>query len=185
MTIKTYSAAKDGSRQLTKNFKVREFACKDGADKVLIDEALVSLLQQIRSYFGREVIINSAYRTVSHNQKVGGSSGSQHLLGKAADIRINGVAPLLLAQYAEHLGAGGIGLYETFVHVDTRASKSRWDYREGKKTVAGFGGQGSFEQISPYRQEVKKRFSLDDNTMDYLEKYKYGDVLLEKLANAE
>ena len=44
----------------------------------------------------------------------------------AADIRIKGVAPEAIAAYAETIGAKGIGLYSTFVHVDTRRTKSFW-----------------------------------------------------------
>jgi peptidoglycan hydrolase-like protein with peptidoglycan-binding domain len=39
--IKTFSLKIDGETQLTSNFKVREFACKDGSDKILIDTELV------------------------------------------------------------------------------------------------------------------------------------------------
>ncbi|MEG1661164.1 MAG: D-Ala-D-Ala carboxypeptidase family metallohydrolase, partial [Clostridiales bacterium] len=103
-------------------------------------------MQKIRDHFGKAVIINSAYRTASHNSKVGGSPKSQHVQGKAADIRINGADPLLVAQYAESIGLGGIGLYDTFTHVDTRATKSKWDYRNGQKAVTSFGGQGQFKE---------------------------------------
>ena len=37
-TIRAYSRARDGSRQLTPNFKVREFACSDGSDPIFIAE---------------------------------------------------------------------------------------------------------------------------------------------------
>jgi uncharacterized protein YcbK (DUF882 family) len=52
-----------------------------------------------------------------------------HLYGKAADIKINGVAPKTVAAYAEKLmpKKGGIGIYKTFTHIDVRPSKSRWN----------------------------------------------------------
>ena len=183
MGVKTYSKAKDGNKRLTKDFQVKEFACKDGTDRILIDDALVENLQKIRDYFHKPVIINSAYRTSAHNKKVGGSTSSQHLLGKAADIRIEGVSPLLVAQYAEYIGMGGIGLYSTFTHVDTRANKARWDQRSGTaKAVSGFGGQDKLASQTPDYMAVKNRFQLDDNTMAYLAAYKYGKELLHKLA---
>lgn len=126
MTVKTYSLSKDGNKKLSTNFKVKEFACNDGSDKILIDTELVELLQKLRNHFGKPIIINSAYRTSSYNKKVGGSTNSQHLLGKASDIKINGVNPILVAMYAEKLNAGGIGVYKTFTHVDTRTKNSRW-----------------------------------------------------------
>ena len=125
--VTTYSLKKNGKENITDNFAVREFACKDGSDTILIDEKLAVLLQNIREYFGKPVIINSAYRTEQHNKNVGGAANSYHLYGKAADIQIKGVSPREIAQYAESLGVKGIGLYGTFVHVDTRTSKYYWD----------------------------------------------------------
>ena len=39
-TVKVYSKAKDGSRQLSAHFKVREFACHDGSDTIFVSDAL-------------------------------------------------------------------------------------------------------------------------------------------------
>ena len=36
MTVKTYSLKSDGDKQLSPHFKVKEFRCKDGSDKILI-----------------------------------------------------------------------------------------------------------------------------------------------------
>lgn len=125
-TIKQFSLIKDGETQLSNNFKVKEFKCKDGYDTILIDLTLVNYLQKIRDYFNKPVIINSAYRTTAYNAKVGGATKSKHLYGMACDIKINGVAPKVIAAYAETLGILGIGLYDSFVHVDTRTTKSFW-----------------------------------------------------------
>lgn len=129
MTIKAYSKAKDGNKNLSTNFKVKEFACTDGSDPIFIDSDLVNVLQKIRTHFGKSVTITSAYRTPTKNKAVGGQTYSQHLYGKAADIKVSGVTPKKVAQYAETIlkNKGGIGIYSTFVHVDTRATKSRWN----------------------------------------------------------
>ena len=127
MTIKAYSRKKDGNIRLSTNFKVKEFACQDGSDPIFIDSELVSVLQKIRNHFGKPVNITSAYRTPNHNKNVGGTTYSQHLYGKAADIKVQGIAPKEVATYAETLlGEGGIGIYNTFTHVDVRSTKSRW-----------------------------------------------------------
>lgn len=129
MAINAYSLAKDGTTYISKNFRVREFACKDGSDPIFIDDELVGVLQQIRDHFGKAVTITSAFRTASHNKKVGGATYSQHCYGKAADIKVSGVAPSKVAEYVETLmpNTGGIGRYSTFTHVDVRATKSRWN----------------------------------------------------------
>lgn len=129
MAINAYSVSKDGSKQLSKNFKVREFRCQDGSDPVFVDSDLVVIVQKVRDHFGKAVTITSAFRTASHNKKVGGATYSQHLYGKAADIKVAGVAASAVANYVETLmpNTGGIGRYSTWTHVDTRKAKSRWN----------------------------------------------------------
>jgi uncharacterized protein YcbK (DUF882 family) len=128
MTIKAYSKAKDGNKNLSANFKVKEFACTDGSDPIFIDSDLVTVLQKIRNHFGKSVTITSAYRTPTKNKAVGGETYSQHLYGRAADIKVKGITPKKVAAYAEKLlpNKGGIGTYSTFTHVDVRSAKSRW-----------------------------------------------------------
>ena len=134
-TIKQYSLSKDGHRRLAPSFTVREFRCRDGSDTIMVDQALPVLLQAIREHFGRAVVITSGYRTAAHNTAVGGAKSSQHLLGRAADIQVAGVSVEDVAAYAESLMPdwGGVGRYPVkagrtkgWVHVDTRANKSRW-----------------------------------------------------------
>lgn len=128
MTIKAYSKAKDGNTKLSANFRVREFACTDGSDPIFVDSELINVLQKIRGHFGKAVTITSAYRTPGKNKAVGGQVYSQHLYGRAADIKVKGVAPKKVAAYAETLlkNKGGIGTYSTFTHIDTRSTKARW-----------------------------------------------------------
>lgn len=121
MTIQTFSLKNDGDKQLSEHFKVKEFRCKDGSDKILIDVDFVrSKLQDIRSHFGAPVTINSAYRTKTYNAKVGGATSSYHLKGQAFDIVVKGHTPQEVARYAQSIGVKGVIQYNTFVHVDSR-----------------------------------------------------------------
>ena len=135
MAIQAYSLSKEGYKQLSANFRVREFRCRDGSDPIFVDDELVVLLQQIREHFGKALTITSGYRTPGHNKSCGGAAYSQHLYGRAADFKIAGVGPDTVAAYTETLlpGRGGIGVYPPkagratgWVHIDTRPEKSRW-----------------------------------------------------------
>ena len=127
--VKVYSLASEGAKQITPHFKVREFACSDGSDVVFVSTSLVDILEAIRVHFGRPVTITSGYRTISYNASLKNSSKkSQHCNGLAADIKVAGVSPAAVADYAEQLlgSHGGVGRYSTFTHIDVRADKSRW-----------------------------------------------------------
>lgn len=122
--IKEYSLARDGEMQISKNFKVKEFRCKDGSDKILIDTDFVTnKLQKIRDHFNAPITINSAYRTESYNNKVGGAKSSYHMKGQAFDIVVKGHTPLEVARFAESIDIPGIIQYNGFVHVDSRQNK--------------------------------------------------------------
>lgn len=129
MALNVYSYTKDGTKFLSSNFRVREFRCQDDTDPIFVDSDLVDILQNVRDHFGKAVTITSAFRTASHNKKVGGATYSQHLYGKAADIKVSGIAPSVVADYVETLmpSTGGVGRYSTFTHVDVRKVKSRWN----------------------------------------------------------
>ena len=129
--INAYSKAKDGNKKLSTHFKVKEFACKDGSDAVLVAPRLVMVLQSIRSHFGTAVTINSGYRTPQYNAKVGGVAHSQHCYGTAADITVRGQTPAAVAAYARQLMPdwGGVGVYSQkgFTHIDVREAKADWN----------------------------------------------------------
>lgn len=121
-----YSLAKSGlGLRLSNNFTLVEFASKDGADKVLVHPALILLVQDIRDHFKVPVHITSRYRTQTHNRNIGGASNSRHMYGLAADIIVRGVESSLVQNYAIKIGAGGVGRYPTFTHVDV--------WREGRR----------------------------------------------------
>lgn len=126
--VKVYSKSAAGGKSLSAHFKVREFACHDGTDTVFVSPSLVTILEKIRTHFGKPVLINSGYRTEAWNVKQGGSPKSQHKYGMAADIHIAGVTPKQIAVYARSIMPdwGGVGVYDSFVHVDVRKTRANW-----------------------------------------------------------
>ena len=123
-----YRMENDKNKKIYTNFKVKEFACKDGSDLVLVSDALAELLQRIRNRAG-PVHINSAYRTEQWNKKVGGTPYSYHLAGMAADICVKDMETKKVGQIASKLlgDHGGVIVYTNFVHVDVRSTR----YRKG------------------------------------------------------
>lgn len=162
MTVLTYSLKKDGSKVLSKNFKIKEFKCKDGSDEILIDaDFVINKLQKIRDHFGKPITINSAYRTASWNTKVGGAKNSYHMKGMAFDIKIAGVTPTDIAKYAEEIGVLGIIVYPTFTHVDSRTNK--YFSKDAGKTSCT-----SFKDDFYVWYTVKKGDSLSKIAKNYL-----------------
>ena len=123
------------TEKISPHFGVWEFKCKDNSRVIVLDKALIELLEIIRLHYNKSLHINSGYRTVQYNASLKNSSPkSQHILGKAADIWLNDVSPKQLYSWLDssYPNSLGIGIYDTFVHVDVREGKSRWDYRTKK-----------------------------------------------------
>lgn len=122
--------------QLTKNFHLSEFHCRDGtkvpAELLPNVRELAANLQVIRDTIGEPLHVNSGYRTITYNRSIGGAPKSQHLKAKAGDITAKSYTPKQLAAVVERLikarkiNIKGIGLYPGFVHVDTRKQYARW-----------------------------------------------------------
>lgn len=109
----------------------RELACKDGTpypNAYVVDERVFKLakaFEDIRRIWDRPIIVVSAYRTSAWNRQVGGARNSQHLHGRALDLLPpRGVALRefyeVIRDEANLFKITGIGLYTTFVHIDTR-----------------------------------------------------------------
>ena len=146
MAVKTYK--KGDSVKLSANFRAREFDCPGAGccSKTLVDDTLVSFLQNIREHFGKP-ITPLGYRCPAHNAKTPNAAPkSKHTLGMAADFHIDGVTPLAIAQYAESIGVKGIGLYDSFVHIDTREKKAFW-MGHGQEMRSTFGGGYTLSQF--------------------------------------
>lgn len=122
--------------QLTKNFKLEEFACHDGStvppEYMANVQELANNLQVLRDELGVPVVVISGYRTPIYNAEHGGAVHSQHMLAKAGDVQVKGLTPRKLCDKIKALIAagkmkqGGVGLYPSFVHYDVRGTAARW-----------------------------------------------------------
>ena len=76
------------------------------------------------------VIITSGYRTLKTNEYLRKNSSkvaknSMHLVGRAIDFRIRNRSISTLEKAAEKLTPGGLGIYSSFIHIDTGPYR-RW-----------------------------------------------------------
>ncbi len=144
-----FSLNKDGDINLTKNFKVCEFSCHDGTDKILIDLELVRALQYIRDYFDKPLHINSAYRTKAHNEEIGGCEESYNLLGQGVDFFVEDISNIEVASLAEHIGIKGIIVFidkGKSLHIDSRETQwyAYYSHEEDKYEEIPKSSNGSY-----------------------------------------
>lgn len=128
--------------KLTKNFNKSEFDSKDGAvmppDVLKNIQELAENVQVIRDYLGVSININSGYRSLAHNKRIGGVANSSHVKGKASDLSSKKATPrqiynaILELIKQGKIYNGGVGLYDTFVHYDIDGNGRRWDNRKRK-----------------------------------------------------
>jgi hypothetical protein len=136
------------------NFSPREWDCYDKRGTIGPKGALVAALpssgrihdnakrcarnlQVLRDELGVSISVISGYRPPRYNRPIGGAKKSQHLTGRAADIRAKGVstkklhATVLRLIREGKMEQGGVGVYlrSKFVHYDVRGRAARWSQR--------------------------------------------------------
>lgn len=148
------------------------YKCRDGTpypEEWTIRFAVkLQALDTIREAYGHPLVIVSGYRSKAHNDFVGGAAASQHMLGRADDIRpyfppVDGVRRPLKASDIHDLhrcvenllaegklpAVGGVGLYPQvrqgdavvpgWLHCDTRPRPA--DGHIARWTGAAFGDE--------------------------------------------
>lgn len=122
--------------RITPNFTWAEAECHDGAEVPLELQPNVrrvaNLLEKIRARHGGPLIAVSWYRTPWYNKQIGGAPASRHMVGDAVDFRPTDLddLPRLRAQVEDMIRdgevteLGGLGVYRSWLHVDTRPRKA-------------------------------------------------------------
>jgi len=132
---------------LTPHFRYKEVVCRPNEKAraagfpaivdpppEMVQDYIVPLLLQLeilRAVWGRPMRLDSVFRTVAYNDWLYTSEGetpthSQHCLGRAGDVVVSGIPPLVVHDTAllmfrnGKLKIGGLGQYRTFTHIDTR-----------------------------------------------------------------
>jgi uncharacterized protein YcbK (DUF882 family) len=114
-------------------FSIGEFGCHDGTPYPVdwIDSRLqwlCDVLDLLRAEWDGPLVVVSGYRTYTYNLRIGGASRSQHVQGRAADVRplhlrdvpeLHALA-LKLFESGKLPALGGLGRYAHWIHVDVR-----------------------------------------------------------------
>lgn len=129
------------SQQITPHFYLEEFMRRGKPNLAGLEQdvpypskwvktrllVLCQQLEVIRAELdGNPITILSGYRDPKYNSAIGGAKYSQHMLGRAADIRVGGVGAIKVQNVVKKLcqagkiKLGGLGHYPTFTHVDIR-----------------------------------------------------------------
>lgn len=134
---------------LSPHFSSSELACHD-CGRCQVSGRLINALEELRGLGPEPIRVHDGYRCPQHNSAVGGAGKSQHVLGAAADIDIQGLTLQQMydrAMQIEEFRNGGIGVYDgtPFIHVDVRDSgPARWARVNG-----AYVGINQLVQVSP------------------------------------
>ena len=118
---------------IARYFNLSEFQCPC-CNCVILHPDLLNRLINLRKLIGEPIFINSAYRCKKENKRVGGVKKSYHTFGMAADISTRHSNTLKLSIAAKSAGFNGIGVYQTFVHVDIRPDRYVWEVEPSKRS---------------------------------------------------
>jgi hypothetical protein len=91
--------------------------------------ATAKAAHEARERMGSPLVIKSAYRSPAYNRRIGGAKASQHMQFCALDLGTKSPAKLykiLLEMRRDGKFKGGLGLYRSFVHLDTRGVNANW-----------------------------------------------------------
>lgn len=105
-----------------KYFNIKDFDCQETGENLMSQE-FIHKLDELREACGFPFYVTSGYRSPKHSIEARKTKPGTHARGIAADIKVSGgVQRRLIIEKAMELGFGGIGVANTFVHVDIRTT---------------------------------------------------------------
>ena len=117
------------------NFSKSEFDCKHTGENQMKPDFLQKL-QQLRTMYGRPMIITSGYRHPTHPLEIAKPRPGPHTTGRACDIACNGQEIFKIMELAYLVGFTGFGISQRegrprFLHIDDIQAPPRpnmWSY---------------------------------------------------------
>lgn len=113
---------------ISKYYSRSEIECKCGCGMDTMDSETLMIADLARVFCGHSITPSSGQRCLMHNESVGGSPHSQHVLGRAMDLPVKRPKALYKWLCYKFPDRYGFGLYRSFVHVDSRKNKARWNF---------------------------------------------------------
>ncbi len=126
-------------KKVAENFFLGEFTHSGDEiyDESRLDPRLVVCLQSIRNLVGEPVFVGSGYRSYWRNLDVYRKRGekptnSQHIAGRAADIKIGSMTGIQIAKMAVNACGPNVavGIGPHFAHIDVRGTFGVWLYKD-------------------------------------------------------
>lgn len=105
-----------------------------------INPVLAQKATAIAQAMNVQLTITSAYRSPEYNRRVGGARNSAHTRGNAIDITQTSFTQAQRAQFiqlAVQQGIGGIGVYNSFTHIDTEGARA-WGPNGSRNSLPQF-----------------------------------------------
>lgn len=103
--------------------------CVPSCTKGQMDIDFLKRLNKARRIAGIPFILNCAYRSSDYDKSKGRTGNSFHCVGRAVDIKcLDSSSRAVMVSSLIRAGFHGIGISNTFIHVDDRPLKCMWLY---------------------------------------------------------
>jgi uncharacterized protein YcbK (DUF882 family) len=93
-----------------------------------MDAETIRIADEVREFVGKPVTPSSGCRCLEYNRRVGSDDTSQHVKARAIDLPVDNPREVYDWLCERYQDVYGLGVYKTFVHIDTRTNgPARWD----------------------------------------------------------
>jgi len=122
---------------MSRYFTQKELSCKCGCKRYITDRAFLQALDKVRFILGKPMILNSAKRCPTHNNRVSKSGFNGPHTKSAVDVRCFGRKAFNIVKIAIQCGFTGIGVSQKgsmasrYIHLDRLRGNTRprfWSY---------------------------------------------------------
>lgn len=167
-----------GDIQLSAHFMLHEFQSRNGYDEILVDEALIEMLENIYKHFNcSQAVINDGFRQPGeYCRLIGGSDKDAHAYGMAADVVFydsegDVISGRYICCYAQDIGVQGIGYMGNAVHLDTRGNGGYknnhwWGDETTGATVTDFHSYFAITNYPYIEPDAEGSSEADDSASD-------------------